>query len=118
MITIKKIEIEALILQIVAFDSKTQKPVAGLLTETTSLGMKRRLQKIHTLLVEKYKEFVEDVKKIEEECKEDSKKLESEITTLLEEEITIDALKIDSKMLDSIVSTSNYNFEILEKITE
>ena len=116
MITLKKSQIEKLLVQIIAFDPKTQTPVAGLLTENTTLGTKRRLQKIHATLLEKYKEYSADIKKIEEECGDDMERRASEVQVLNEEEIHIDAPRIDSKQLDSIVSENNYNFDILEKI--
>ena len=118
MITLKKIEIEKVLIQIIAFDPKTQKPSAGLLTESTTLGMKRRLQKIHTVLMDKYKEYGEDIKKIEDECGEDMDKRKTEIDMLNEEYVSIDCQPIDSKQLDSIVTDTNYNFDILEKICE
>jgi hypothetical protein len=118
MISLKKIEIEKVLIQIIAFDPKTQKPASGLLTENTTLGMKRRLQKIHSTLMEKYKEYTEDIKKIEQECKDDMEKMTSEINVLNQETVFIDCQPIDSKQLDAIVTDTNYNFDILEKICE
>ena len=118
MITLKKSEIEKVLIQIIAFDQKTQKPVSGLLTENTTLGMKRRLQKIHAQLLDKYKEYGEDIKKVESDCGDDMDRRASEIEVLNEEYINIDCQPIDQKQLDSIVTDTNYNFEILDKICE
>lgn len=115
MLKLKNYEIEQALVQIVAFSPKTSLPVTGLLTETLSLGAKRRLQKLHTKLLEKYKEYADDIKEIEKECGDDLEKRSKEIDQLNNEEVTIDAEPVDLKSIEAITSAQNYDFGIIEK---
>lgn len=115
MITLKNYELELALVQLMAFDTKTQKPTGGLLMETLSLGLKRRLQKLHSKLIEKYKDYADDIKKIDEECGEDIDKRAKEISDLNLELVTIDLDPVDIKQIEAIVTSNNYNFEIIEK---
>lgn len=118
MITIKKSELEGILLSIVTFDAKTNKIVGGLLSESVSLGTKRKLQKIHKALVEEYKQLINDVKEIEEAFKDapDIDKKNLEIKELLDEVIKVEAEPFALSQLDNIVTSNNYDFELLEKI--
>lgn len=129
MLEFKKSELETALLTICAYSSpkegETQKIVSGLLIEELSLGNKRRLQKIHKLLQELYKEFIEDFKKLQEACKigendkkepiYDIKKLEKEVQELLDEVVKIDAEPAQLSQIENITTTKIYNFEIIEK---
>lgn len=115
MLKLKNYEIEQALVQIVAFSPKTSLPVTGLLTETLSLGTKRRLQKLHTKLLEKYKEYAEDVKEIESQCGDDLDKRAKEIEHLNNEEVSIDVDPVDLKSIEAITTAQNYDFNIIEK---
>lgn len=115
MIKLKNYEIEQALVQIIAYSPKTNQPAAGLLTETLTLGVKRKLQKLHAKLIDKYKEYGEDIKEIEKECGEDMERRSKEIQQLLNEEVTIDAEMVDLKAIELINTSQNYDFTIIEK---
>jgi hypothetical protein len=116
MIKIKKSDLEAVLLTIATYDPQTQKQIGGLLIESLSLGTKRKLQKIHQKAVDLYKEFVSDLKEIQETYKEDNDTKLKELNVLLAEEISIDVEPFDISQLDNVITSNNYSFEILEKI--
>lgn len=119
MIELKKKELESVLLTISAYslpkEGEQQRMISGLLKENITLGTKRRLQKIHKIAQELYKEFIEHVKEAQKECGEDKEKLESELKILLEEVVKIDAEPIQLAQIEGISTTENYNFEIIEK---
>jgi len=119
MLEFKKSELEAVLLTIAAYsppkEGEQQRMVSGLLKENITLGTKRRLQKIHKLTQESYKELIEDVKEAQKECGEDKERLEKELKLLLEEVVKVDAEPIQLSQIEGISTTENYNFEIIEK---
>lgn len=115
MITFKNHELQQVLVQLMAFDVNSGKPVSGLLLENLTLGLKRRLQKIHAKTLVKYTEYASEVKNIETQCAGDMEKLESEINDLNEEPVTIDVDPVDIKFIEAITTTQNYNFDIIEK---
>lgn len=117
MIKLKKSELESTLLIISSFDRETGKISSGLLMENISLGTKRKLQKIHKKTYESYEELMKDVENIKEDVGEDSVKLNKEILDLLKEEISFEAETISLSDLDNIITTNNYNFDIIEKFT-
>jgi hypothetical protein len=120
MIELKKSEIEATLLTICVYslpkENETQRMIGGLLSENLSLGTKRRLQKIHKLIVQEYKDFIEDFKKLNEECKDNKEKLEKEKKILLDEIVKLDIEPAQLSQIEAISTSNNYNFEIIEKI--
>lgn len=116
MITLKNKEIESALIQIAGFNDKGQM-VSGLLTENISLGLKRRLQKIHADLVEHYKTLQTDSETLKKEC-EDAVKLAKEMEDLNNEEVKIDREFVSLEMIEAIQTTQNYDFELIEKIAQ
>lgn len=120
MIELKKSELESALLTICQFslpkENESQKMIGGLLMENLPLGDKRGLQKIHKLVIEEYKQFIEDFKSMNEVCKDDKEKLEKELKILLDEVVKLNADPVKMSSIESISTTNNYNFEIIEKI--
>lgn len=103
----KKSELNVLLIQLQA--TKGDKEI-GLLNEKITLGLKRRLAKIQAKAYVLYQEYLKD--RIEAE--KDPKELE-----ILDNEIvTIEAEKVSMVFLETIESTTAYNWDILEKIAE
>jgi len=117
-----------------AFD-KDQKPVSGILFEDISLGLKRRLQKIHRDLSTHYSEYVKDVNDLKNEVfKEDTSKatkkskeqkeaekalndkFESELKILDSETVQINHEKVSLSIIEAIQTKHNYDFEVIELI--
>jgi hypothetical protein len=117
MIILKKKEIQSMLMQIAGFN-KNGEMIAGLLTENISLGMKRRLQKIHEDLLKHYKELTDDLAKLKEQCGEDKEKMEKETNELMDEEVKIDRDFLSMNMIENIQSAQNYNFDLIEKIAQ
>lgn len=129
MLMFKNSELEAILINISLYSSykegEIQKMISGLLMEDLSLGVKRRLQKIHKKVYESYKEFLEDFKRIQENCKigEDEKKepvyneekLKKEVQELLDEVVKIDVEPVQLSLIENISTVHNYNFDIIEK---
>lgn len=119
MLEFKKSELEAVLLTISAYsppkEGEHQKMISGLLKEPITLGTKRKLQKIHKLTQEFYKEFIEQFKEAQKECGENKEKLEEELKLLLEEIVKVDAEPIQLSQIENISTTENYNFDIIEK---
>ena len=115
MIVIKKSEIHTLLLHISSYVDNTL--VGGLLSENITLGMKRRLQKIHKEAYPQYEEYLADRKAIEKEF-EDAVALVAELKTLDEEEVKINQDKLSMTMIEQIQSKNNYDFDFLDKIAE
>lgn len=130
MIILKNSELELTLFTISIYSSpkegELQKLTGGLLSENLSLGTKRRLQKIHKKILEAYNELVEEIKKIREACKIgendknepifDQEKLNKEIQELLNEDVKLDIEPAQLSQIENISTSSNYNFEIIEKI--
>ena len=119
MLEFKKSELEAILLTISSYslpkEGEQQKMISGLLKEPITLGTKRKLQKIHKLTQESYKDFIEQFKEAQKECGEDKEKLEKEIKLLFDEVVKIDAEPIQISQIENISTTDNYNFDIIEK---
>lgn len=88
----------------------------GLLNENTGLGLKRRLRKIQKELIEKFQELQKDNEEIEKI--EDKDKKEAELKTLLEEGFELKAEKVLMSEIEKISSEFNYNFDLLDKISQ
>ena len=127
MITLKKSELEPLLLTISTYDKTTQQLISGLLKENLTLGTKRKIQKIHKAAYAIFTELTENVKDIQKACEKEEKndkgeptydleKLNKEYKILMDEEIKLDVEQFQISQLDDISTTSNYNFEIIEKI--
>jgi len=115
MLIFKKSELEIVLITISAYNKDTKLLIGGLLNENLTLGTKRRLQKIHKNLYIHYLEFIEDFKKVQEECKEDKEKLEKEIQELLDEKVEIDVEPVKISLIEDVSTSDNYNFDIIEK---
>lgn len=116
MIELKKSELEPILLTIMSINPETGAPVAGLLTETLTLGTKRKLQKIHQKVLDLYKELLTDVEEIKKECGEDKERINKEINELLNEVVKVDVEYIILSSLDNVSTKHNYSFDIIEKI--
>lgn len=129
MLEFKKSELEQVLLSIASYsipkEGEVQRMISGLLLEDLTLGTKRKLQKIHKLTQILYKEFIEDFKELQKSCKTgddekgqpiyDKEKLEKEVQELLNEVVKIDAEPIQLSFIETVSTTNNYNFEIIEK---
>ncbi len=85
----------------------------GLLSEKISLGLKRRLTKIHASIVVRFNEYQKD--KSEAEKSED---VEKEIKELNDEEVDIDCEPVSLQMIEQIETQRNYNWSLIEKIAQ
>lgn len=110
MIILKKSEIEKVLLILSA--TKDGK-IIGLLHEKITLGTKRKLQKIFNCLLKEYELLQEHIK----ECAKSENK-ENELSELLEEIIKCDCDKISILNIETVETDSNYDFEMIEKISE
>lgn len=127
MIILKKSELEQALLTISTYDNATKKLISGLLSENLTLGTKRKIQKIHKALYTEFTQFVEDFKEIQKSCEKEEKnekgeptydleKLDKEIKVLQEEEVKLDVEQFQLSQIEDISTTTNYNFEIIEKL--
>lgn len=116
MITLKKQELEDALLNISSIDPKTNIIKSGLLIEKITLSCKRKLQKIHKQALSYYKELIEEIKQVKEECGDDKEKLSKELIELGQETVILDVEPIKWSDIENVSSSTNYNFEILEKI--
>src|SRR6478735_1569533 len=112
MIEIKNSDLKAVLLTLAGF-TKEGKMVQGLLTEQMSLGLKRKLQKIHTAAGKAYDELSKDLKEVA--ALEDKEKQTSEFKTLMDEVLKLEVDKASMEMIEAIVTTHFYDTEILEK---
>lgn len=117
MIVIKKNEIVHCLILIAGFNPEGLM-ITGLLSENISLGLKRRLQKIHAELAKAKTELDEDQKKLVTECNGDEEKENKELEILLNEEVKINLDKVSLQMIEDIKTSHNYDFNLIEKIAE
>lgn len=116
MIELKKSELEQTLLTLSTYDNTTKELISGLLKENITLGTKRGLQKIHKEAVKAYNELIEDIKTTQTECGEDTDRLQKELLYLFDESIKLDASPIQFSFIENISTTTNYNFDIINKI--
>lgn len=109
MITLKKHQIEPLMIQISGITPHGKE--IGLLHEKITLGAKRIIKNVLKELVKEYEQYKRD---LDEAVKAGNK----EIEILNNEEIQIDNQRVDSKIIETIESETNYNFELLEKLMQ
>lgn len=117
MLTFKKSQLEAALMQLSIYDKETNKLIGGLLSESLTIGTKRRLNKIHSKLSEHYNELIKDYEELKNECKDNQDKLKNELKELLEETVQIDIEPVPFTMIENVSTSSNYNFDIIEKFT-
>lgn len=110
-------ELESCLIQISLYDKDSGKLIGGLLGENLTMGTKRRLQKIHKVILGEFNEFLEDFKKLDE-FKKDSEKYKKEVEELLKESVEITFEPINFSSLENISTTANYNFDIVDKFCE
>ncbi len=89
----------------------------GLLHESISLGLKRRLTKLHDLLVPLYVEYVKDKSKIEQEAKTDEERVK-ELADLDAEELEVEFEPVRLDMIEAIETKYNYNWDMIVKIAK
>lgn len=115
MIELKKRDLTNTLLALAGFN-KEGKMIQGLLTEKVSLGLKRKLQKIHKEAATHYEEFqkhLAEVTKLEE-----GPIKQKELTDLLDEKVTLQAEKASLELIEAIETLAVYDLEVLEKIAE
>lgn len=110
---IKKKDIEGVLRTIHTYNGETGAPIGGLLWENISLGIKRRLQKISKELTKAIQELRNDLYEIE---KLEQEKRAAETEILMNEEIEISAEPVQLSQIESIQTTKNYDFEMIELI--
>jgi len=110
----KKLELLDLLLTISAFD-QSGKMIAGLLSENISLGSKRKLQKLHKLAKIEYDQLVLHIQEIKESLKDDPGKMNKELDILINENVVLNADYLNISEIESISTSTNYNFELIEK---
>jgi len=115
MIELKNSELETTLLTLAAHD-KDGKMVSGLLMENVSLGLKRKLQKIHTEAGKAYLELERHRAEVEALKDEEAKK--KEMTELLAEVVKINAEKASMALIETIVTEKFYDFDLIEKFAE
>lgn len=110
-------QLTTVLIHLMSFD-EDQKPSGGLLLESTSLGLKRRLQKIRNACIEKYKEYAKDLDEIKAGNlpKEEQEK---EIETLNNESVLLTGVeRAQLSLIENIVSENSYDFTIIELFAE
>lgn len=112
MISVKKSQLDSVLMSMMAFDAKTGRPVAGLLTENVPLSLKRRLQKIQNRAIKLYEELQKEIEEVEKI--EDIDERKKQLDILMDEEVKIDAEFVDMKMIEDINTAHNYSFDIIE----
>jgi hypothetical protein len=117
MITLKKSELEPLLLIISSFDAETKKPISGLLFEEITLGTRRKLQRIHKLVAEEYTKVLGEYTDIKKSCGDNKVKLDKEFAELMDEEVKIDIDPISMELIENISTKHNYNFDLIDKIS-
>lgn len=109
---VKNSELKALLLMIASQKEENGKIIPlGLVNESISLGVKRRLQKIFKEAHKFYLEFEEDVKAVPEGSEE-------EMNKLFDEEITLAQEPVSLTMLEAIQTENNYDWDLIEKIAQ
>jgi len=89
---------------------KEGKEFSGLLLENIPLSLKRRLQKIRKDLLLKNEELLKEFEEVKDNPEE--------VKIILEEEFELNHEFVSIEMIESINSSVNYNFEIIEKIAK
>lgn len=122
MIEIKKSELTSVLLTISAYD-KDGKMIGGLLLENVSLGLKRRLQKIHTEAMTHYAQFEKDLAEAEKKDEEFENLnpqgvKNKEVNELLKEVVKLQSEKASLALIDGIVSENIYDSTLIEKFAE
>jgi hypothetical protein len=115
-IELKKSELQSALLIIASYDGKTGELMSGLLKESITLGTKRKIQKIHKKLQEAFKEFLQEIEEIKKETGENKEKQDAEFKLLIEEKVKIDAEPFLLSQIEDISTTTNYDFDIIEKL--
>jgi hypothetical protein len=116
-ITLKKSELEQVLVNIAAFNDKGEM-LSGLLKEFLPLKEKRKLQNIHSETLELYKKFIKEAAYIKDVTGEDNEKYQTEMKILLDEELTLKIEPVSLEAIEAISSSANYNFNIIEKIAK
>jgi len=115
MIELKKRDLTPTLLTLAGYN-KEGKMVQGLLTEKVTLGLKRRLQKIHTEASKHYEEFQKNLAEVNK--LEEGPIKQKELTDLLDEKVTLQAEKVSMELLEKIESEAVYDTAVLELIAE
>lgn len=117
---LKKSELEPVLLTISSkISHKDQESQIGLLWEPIPLGTKRRIQKIYKAVLEEYKQFISDAQEIKKLGENDKEKEQKELKILLEEEVDLLGVEpFNFSALEQIVSNTNYDFDIIDKISQ
>lgn len=110
MIEIQKDKIEAVLLTISSFNSKTGQPVSGLLFEDISLGTKRKLQKISKWLISELTQLKQDY--------EEAKDSPEDVSELLAESVKSDLEHVSLEVMEQIKTSNNYDFDLIELIAK
>ena len=122
MIEIKKSDLTNLLLTIASYD-KEGKMVGGLLMEKVSLGLKRKLQKIHTEAAAYYPQYEKDLEEAERKDEEFENLnpegiKNKEVDEFLGETIKLISEKASLALIDGITSGNVYDDKLIEKIAE
>ncbi len=112
----KNNELMGVLLMLAAYDKKTGVITRGLLNETMSLGLRRRLQKIRNAFLAKHNEFMEDLKPLD--TLPDGEEKTTELNRLFNEEVEVSFDPADMSMIEAIETSINYDMDLLEKITK
>jgi len=115
---IKKEFINPLLLTLASYDEKTGMPVAGILFEEISLGLKRKLQKIHKELLQHSSDLENDSKEIEKRLNGNVSEKEIEFKILIAEKVTLVSEPAMISEIEKIVTKVNYDFNLIEMITK
>ena len=115
---ISKEFINPLALTLASYDEKTGVPVGGLLFEEISLGLKRKLQKIHRELLEHSTQLQKDSDEITARLNGNTQGKDVEFKILLSEKVNILSEPAMISEIEKIVTKLNYDFNLIEMITK
>ncbi len=115
MIEIKKSELQLLLITIAGYD-KAGVMVTGLLTEKLSLGLKRKLTKLHAEAMKAYQEFTAELKDVN--AISGNAEMETELKNLLAEVVKLTSEKVSLEMIEAVVTDQLYSTVIIDKIAE
>lgn len=88
-----------------------EKKNVGLLHERIPLGAKRILKAIEKALYKEWLQYKSDLDEAE-------KIGQNEVDVLNKETVNIEIQKVDMKIIEAIESETNYNFDLIEKISQ
>lgn len=112
----KNSDLFPILITILSFDGDTKQITGGLLTESITLGTKRKLQKLREEIYKHREQFIKDENEVKIKAKPEE--LEAELQTLNDEEVEVNQDFINMSFIEEIKSSTIYDFNIIEKFAK